>query len=70
LVYDYPKQMPTDDSDNRWDFVIRQSTSPLRIKIYTKNNEVIESEYLTGDQPLPLTITTAVPYFVNNHKGS
>ena len=67
LVYDYDLQTPTDDSDNEWTIVIRQSTSPLPIKINTKNNGVIELEYLTGNQPVPPTIQTAVPYFIDNH---
>jgi len=67
LVYGYPQQMPTDDSDNGWDIVIRKSTSPLPIRINTRNNRVIELEYLTGKQQLPATITTAVPYFIDNH---
>ena len=47
--------------------VIRQSTSSFPIKINTRNNGVIESEYLTGNQQIPATITTAVPYFIDNH---
>ena len=37
------------------------------MKIKTKNNEVTDLEYLTGNQPVPPTINTAVPYFIDNH---
>jgi len=66
-VYDYDRQMPTDDSDNGWDIVIRQSTSPLPIKINAKNNGVIELEFLTGEQPLLPIINKSVCYFIENH---
>jgi len=62
LVYDYDQQTPTDDSDNGWKIIIRQNTSLLPIEINTKNNGVIELEFLEGDQPVPTTINTAVPY--------
>mmetsp|Transcript_54393 Transcript_54393/g.61796 ORF Transcript_54393/g.61796 Transcript_54393/m.61796 type:complete len:350 (-) Transcript_54393:471-1520(-) len=66
-VYDYDLRMPTDGNDNGWKYVFRQSTSTGPIKINTKNNGVVELEYLTDDQPVPLTIQTAVPYFIHNH---
>ena len=47
--------------------VFRQSTFPVPIKINTRNNEVIELEWLTNNQPVASTITTAVPYFIDNH---
>mmetsp|Transcript_57838 Transcript_57838/g.62486 ORF Transcript_57838/g.62486 Transcript_57838/m.62486 type:complete len:167 (+) Transcript_57838:3-503(+) len=66
-VYDYDLRMPTNGNDNGWKYVFRQSTSTGPIKINTKNNGVIELEYITDDQPVPSTIQTAVPYFIHNH---
>ena len=65
LVYKYPQQMPTDKDDNGWKNVFWQSTSPGPIKINTRNNEVIELEWLPENQPVVSTITTVVPYFID-----
>ena len=67
LKFDYSQQMPTDNDDKGWEKVFRQSTSSVPIKINTRNNEVIELEWLSENQPVVSTITTAVPYFIDNH---